>query len=220
MRFAKINRFLHDVYPETLQRLVVLNIPGMFGMIWGLFKPLLPAATRNKISLTKRRSRAQRLVLDLYLSPSDPLILHESAASLFGFAPLKTLAAGEEDQDAGNTGRPRQPGTALHEFCARIAQLASRHACPSAAAVRVRLCACLSRKHASVLGSSALARWHADVVADRDKAYVCWQALMCLSVGVLRVCRFDVVGAQVAPRICHVAVSLLLAQRALSGARA
>lgn len=220
MRFAKINRFLHDVYPETLQRLVVLNIPGMFGMIWGLFKPLLPSATRNKISLTKRRSRAQRLVLDVYLSPSDPLILHESAASLFGFAPLKTLVAGEGDQDARNTGRPRQPGTALHEFCARIAQLASRHACPSAAAVRVRLCACLSRKHASVLGSSALARWHADVVADRDKAYVCWQALMCLSVGVLRVCRFDVVGAQVAPRICHVAVSLLLAQRALSGARA
>ena len=217
MRFAKINRFLHDVYPETLQRLVVLNIPGMFGMIGGLFKPLLPSATRNKISLTKRRSRAQRLVLDVYLSPSDPLILHESAASLFGFAPLKTLVAGEGDQDARNTGRPRQPGTALHEFCARIAQLASRHACPSAAAVRVRLCACLSRKHASVLGSSALARWHADVVADREKAYVCWQALMCLSVGVLRVCRFDVVGAQVAPRICHVAVSLLLAQRALSG---
>ena len=169
MRFAKINRLLHDVYPETLQRLVVLNIPGMFGMIWGLFKPLLPSATRNKISLTKRRSRAQRLVLDLYLSPSDPLILHESAASLFGFSPLKTLAAGEADQDAGNTGRPRQPGTALHEFCARIAKLASRHAGPSAAAVRVRLCACLSRKHTSVLESSAPARWHADVVADRDK---------------------------------------------------
>jgi hypothetical protein len=28
--------------------------------------------------------------------------------------------------------------------------------------VRVRLCACLSRKHTSVLESSAPARWHAE----------------------------------------------------------
>ena len=39
-RFQKINKMLHLVYPETLNKLVVANVPGVFGVMFNIFKPL------------------------------------------------------------------------------------------------------------------------------------------------------------------------------------
>mmetsp|Transcript_2892 Transcript_2892/g.6936 ORF Transcript_2892/g.6936 Transcript_2892/m.6936 type:complete len:140 (+) Transcript_2892:2-421(+) len=50
-RFGKINWMLHLVYPETLSRLIVTNVPGVFGGIWNVFKPLLPERTVKKIQI-------------------------------------------------------------------------------------------------------------------------------------------------------------------------
>lgn len=39
-RFQKINKMLHLVYPETLNKLVVANVPGVFGVMFNIFRPL------------------------------------------------------------------------------------------------------------------------------------------------------------------------------------
>jgi hypothetical protein len=39
-RFNEINRMVHLLYPETLEQLIIINVPGIFNVIWRLFVPL------------------------------------------------------------------------------------------------------------------------------------------------------------------------------------
>lgn len=79
-RFGKINSIVHMVYPETLTKLIVLNIPPMFGMILRLFKPLLPARTFNRFSFTSRSSREQKQSLERYLDTTDRVVIESGFA--------------------------------------------------------------------------------------------------------------------------------------------
>jgi len=38
----QVNRMLHDMYPDTLNRLLLINTPKIFTAVWRMFKPILP----------------------------------------------------------------------------------------------------------------------------------------------------------------------------------
>lgn len=60
-RFVKLNKMLHLVYPETLNRLVVANVPGVFGVIYNIFKPI--RTPRSNPASPGQRPLASSLVL-------------------------------------------------------------------------------------------------------------------------------------------------------------
>jgi hypothetical protein len=81
-----------------MTRLVVINIPSVFGIIWRLFTPLLPAATVRKIAITARGSRVQKDVLATYLPPSDKVLLAQGAASCLELLPAAVKVHAESRQ--------------------------------------------------------------------------------------------------------------------------
>ena len=93
---------MSQVFPQTMTRLVVINIPSVFGIIWRLFTPLLPAETLRKIAITARASRAQKDVLATYLHPSDKVLLAQGAASCLELLPGAVKVHSETRQ-----GKPR-----------------------------------------------------------------------------------------------------------------
>jgi hypothetical protein len=49
--FSKLNRMLHDVYPETLSRLVIIHAPPIFGILWRMFRGIIPRRTSKKMEV-------------------------------------------------------------------------------------------------------------------------------------------------------------------------
>jgi hypothetical protein len=71
--FKQVNRMLHDMYPDTLNTLIMINTPKIFSAIWKMFKPLLPKKTQGKIKMVETGSAEQTKTLQLHLPPSDPV---------------------------------------------------------------------------------------------------------------------------------------------------
>eukprot|EP00287_Rhodomonas_sp_CCMP768_P024354 CAMPEP_0202848210 /NCGR_PEP_ID=MMETSP1389-20130828/77492_1 /ASSEMBLY_ACC=CAM_ASM_000865 /TAXON_ID=302021 /ORGANISM="Rhodomonas sp., Strain CCMP768" /LENGTH=178 /DNA_ID=CAMNT_0049526043 /DNA_START=25 /DNA_END=561 /DNA_ORIENTATION=- len=82
-RFRKVNRFMHECYPECLSSLTLINAPSIFGAIWRAFRPLLPARTIGKIRVVAGDEHAQRKQLRRLLSASDPVCTNAGAVELY-----------------------------------------------------------------------------------------------------------------------------------------
>lgn len=51
-------------YPETLERMVVMNVPSMFSRVWKIVKPLLNDTTRSKVLLLSKEKTEDSPLLE------------------------------------------------------------------------------------------------------------------------------------------------------------
>uniref|UniRef100_A0A7S0H766 CRAL-TRIO domain-containing protein n=1 Tax=Hanusia phi TaxID=3032 RepID=A0A7S0H766_9CRYP len=98
-RFRKINKMLHEVYPETLSQLIVINIPPMFSLIWRVFHPFLPLRTVRKMSIHSGKTWAQRDSLLKHLKESDSVVVNDGGVKVYAensqeWEELSTSSAG------------------------------------------------------------------------------------------------------------------------------
>ena len=63
--FSKLNKMLHDVYPETLSRLVVVHAPPIFGIIWRMFRAIIPKRTRKKMEVYSSHEKSSSVLCKL-----------------------------------------------------------------------------------------------------------------------------------------------------------
>jgi len=85
-RFRKINKMLHEVYPETLSQLIVINIPPMFSLIWRVFHPFLPLRTVRKMSIHSGKSWSQRDILLKHLKEADSIVVNDGGVRVYAKA--------------------------------------------------------------------------------------------------------------------------------------
>jgi len=60
--YLHVVQILEDNYPDMLKRLIVINAPAIFPIIWAVTKPLISAATRNKMAILSKHNYADVLL--------------------------------------------------------------------------------------------------------------------------------------------------------------
>ena len=63
--FGAVNKMLHDVYPETLSRLVLIHTPSIFGILWRMFRGIIPKRTRSKMEVYSARHKSRAVLRTL-----------------------------------------------------------------------------------------------------------------------------------------------------------
>lgn len=82
-RFRKVNRFMHECYPECLSSLTLINVPNIFGALWRAFRPLLPPKTISKIAVIAGNEDVQRKALLKLLPATDPVVKNAGADDMY-----------------------------------------------------------------------------------------------------------------------------------------
>ena len=63
--FGKVNKMLHEVYPETLSRLVIIHAPPIFGILWRMFRGIIPMRTRGKMEIYSSSEKSRSVLFKL-----------------------------------------------------------------------------------------------------------------------------------------------------------
>jgi hypothetical protein len=63
--FGAVNKMLHEVYPETLSRLVLIHTPSIFGILWRMFRGIIPKRTRSKMEVYSTRHKSRSVLHSL-----------------------------------------------------------------------------------------------------------------------------------------------------------
>lgn len=85
--FKMVNKMLHNMYPDTLNRLLLINTPKIFTAVWRMFKPILPEKTQKKITMVQAHSKAQTKELECWLPSSDPLLTWQLTSKVYDEKP-------------------------------------------------------------------------------------------------------------------------------------
>jgi hypothetical protein len=95
--FGAVNKMLHEVYPETLSRLVLIHTPSIFGILWRMFRGIIPKRTRSKMEVYSARHKSRSVLHSLTSSEELPWLPVQdnapSASRLPGNSLLRSLFA-------------------------------------------------------------------------------------------------------------------------------
>jgi hypothetical protein len=78
--FGAVNKMLHEVYPETLSRLVLIHAPSIFGILWRMFRGIIPKRTRGKMEVYSARHKSRAVLHSLTSAEELPWLTVQPGA--------------------------------------------------------------------------------------------------------------------------------------------